>query len=85
MPELLKTKGGITMKKITSFIVGSLVGGGIAGYIGFFAGMITPFAVVDKCDNNCICWRRIKDGKEIVNFYGNTNMFPELNKEGTSE
>lgn len=69
------------MKKSTSFIVGSLVGGGIAGFIGLVGGMVLPFELVDKCENHCICWRRIKDGKELVDFYGNTKLFPELKKE----
>lgn len=69
------------MKKSTYFIVGSLVGGGIAGFVGLCAGMVTPFVLADKCDNHCICWRKVKDGYTDESIYGNRELFPELNKE----
>ena len=73
------------MKKTACFVIGSLIGGGVAGFIGFFVGVGTPFALADKCEHHCIAWRRIKNGKEVIDFYGNTDMFPELKKEETSD
>lgn len=85
MPELLKTKGGIAMKKTTCFIVGTLVGGSIAGFIGGCVGMVLPFVAADNCDSHCIAWRKNKNGRTELSIYGNANLFPELNKEETSE
>ena len=73
------------MKKTTCFILGSLVGGGIAGCIGLVSGTVVPFLVADKCENHCIAWRMNRNGHTSLNFYGNKELFPELNEEETSD
>lgn len=73
------------MKKSTCFIVGSLVGGGIAGCIGLVSGIVMPFLAADKCEHHCIAWRMVKNGETVLTTYGNRELFPELNKEETSE
>lgn len=85
MPELLKTKGGFDMKKTTCFVLGSLVGGGIAGFTGLCVGMFMPFVAADNSDNHCIYWRKVKNGYTEESIYGNRSLFPELTKEETSE
>lgn len=72
------------MKKTTCFIIGSVIGGGIAGFVGLCGGMLVPFVAADKCENHCIAWKINKNGHTSLNFYGNRELFPELNEEETS-
>lgn len=69
------------MKKATCFVLGSLVGGGIAGFIGLFGGMVLPFVAAENNSNHCIAWKMNVDGNTTIKFYGNRDLFPELNRE----